>query len=103
MNATYDIHQLPDTEIEDGARAQFQGFVYFPEHVDHDPEGAILYKQELDEDNNLVDTDEPVLLSFEVNVYMPTDESTRETTMQEYADDYQSGFWTSVAAGHRAA
>ena len=90
--ATYDIEKVADSEIEDGARAEFTGHVYFPDHVDHDPEG-----DELKDEN-----DELVLLSFEVDVYMPTDSQARETTMQGYADSYQTDYWQAVADGHRA-
>lgn len=90
MSATFEVTKQEFSEIEDG-RAVYLGYVRFPDHVDHDPEGEDL----LDEN------DQPVLLEFEISVYMPQDDEERETAMQAYADDYQQGYWQSVADGHR--
>lgn len=90
MSATFSI--TPQEGFEDNGRTYCLGFVYFPEHVNHDPDG----------DDLLDENDETVLLSFPVEVYMPIDESARTTEMQAYADDYQSGYWQSVREGHRA-
>jgi hypothetical protein len=70
---------------ESNGRVVCTGNVTFPDHENHEPNG------EQTED----------MLVFPIEVSMPADESARNTAMQEYADEYESGYWQSVGEGHR--